>query len=110
LLEMLRSKNGTHEEEARSLFQPGLLRLGARYLVTAKRGKQASDRVAHFHLSNGARIEQINWAADLSEKGLQQSAGLMVNYLYKLPDIEKNHEAYSGHGEITTSSAVRKLL
>lgn len=110
LLEMLRSENGTHEEESRSLFQPGLLRLGARYLVTAKRGKQASDRVAHFHLSNGARIEQINWAADLSEKGLQQSAGLMVNYLYKLPDIEKNHEAYSGHGEITTSSAVRKLL
>ncbi|MDP3479972.1 MAG: malonyl-CoA decarboxylase [Desulfoprunum sp.] len=110
LLAIIGNEAGASEPERRSFIQPGLLRLCARYLTTAKRGKQALDRVAHFHLANGARIEQINWAADLSEKGLQQSAGLMVNYLYKLPDIEKNHEAYSGQGVITTSSAVRKLL
>ena len=110
LLEAIRQEAGRSETETRSTLQPGLLRLGARYLTSAKQGRQALDRVAHFHLTNGARIEQLNWAADLSEKGLQQSAGLMVNYLYKLPDIEKNHEAYSGRGVINTSSGVRKLL
>ena len=84
--------------------------LCARYLLTAKNGKRALDRVAHFHLSNGARIERINWAADLSKNGIGQSAGMMVNYLYNLPDIEKNHEAYTGQGEITASSSVRKHL
>lgn len=110
LLVIIGNESGTSAAEFKSFLQPGLLRLCARYLTTAKRGNQALDRVAHFHLINGARIEQINWAADLSEKGLQQSAGLMVNYLYKLSDIEKNHEAYIGRGAITTSSAVRKLM
>jgi malonyl-CoA decarboxylase len=66
--------------------------------------------VAHFHLTNGARIERINWLGDLSPKGLQQSAGLMVNYLYRLADIEENHEIYSGDGRVSASSATRSLL
>ncbi len=104
-------KNGDSQTEADSrILQPALLRLCARYLMNAKKDRQALDRVAHFHLTNGARIERINWAADLSDKGLRQSAGLMVNYLYKLPEIEKNHESYSGHGGIAVSSGVRKLL
>lgn len=103
-------KGDNHPEIDGKVLQQQLIRLGARYLMKAKKGRQALDRVAHFHLTNGARIEQINWAADLSDKGLQQSAGLMVNYLYKLPDIEKNHEAYSGQGEIAVSSTVRRLL
>ena len=86
------------------------MKLCARYLAVAKKGSQAFDRVAHFHLSNGARIEQINWMADLSDKGLIQSGGLMVNYLYKLNDIEKNHEAYSDKGKVNYSSTVGKLL
>ena len=87
-----------------------LMRLCARYLVEVKRGRQAFDRVAHFHLSNGAQIERINWAGNLSEHGMQQSAGIMVNYLYKLSQIEKNHELYTGSGEVAVSSSVRKLL
>lgn len=86
-----------------------LMRLCARYLISAKKGSQAFDRVSHFHLSNGARIERINWAADLSEKGVTQSGGLMVNYLYNLSDIEKNHENYTGSGEIAASASVNKL-
>ncbi|HEX9462044.1 MAG TPA: malonyl-CoA decarboxylase [Alphaproteobacteria bacterium] len=88
-----------------------LLRLAARYLVQAKRedGK-ALDPVANFHLSNGARVERLNWLADTSKKGLQQSAGLMVNYEYRLDDVEANHEAYEGEGRIVTSSAAAKLL
>ena len=87
-----------------------LKRLCARYLLEAKRGQQAYDRVAHFHLSNGAQIERINWAGDLSPAGVHKSAGIMVNYLYDLSRIEKNHELYTGQGEITASAAVRRLL
>ena len=63
-----------------------------------------------FHLGNGARLERINWLGDLSPKGLRESAGFMVNYLYRLEDIEKNHEAYANQGTIAASSAVKKLL
>ncbi len=88
-----------------------LSRLCARYLTEAKRPDgRALDPVAHFHLSNGARIERINWRADTSAKGVKQSAGLMVNYLYRLGDIEANHEAYAEDGTLAVSSAVRTLL
>ena len=96
-------------------FRPGkvplpLLRLCARYLLYARtpRGR-ALDPVAHFHLSNGARVEQLDWLGDRSPKGLQQSAGIMVNYLYRLGDIEANHEAYRDEGRVAASSAVRGL-
>ena len=64
--------------------------------------------MAKFHLANGATLHQINWAADLSKKGLQQSAGLMVNYLYELDKVEEQHEAFS-RGEIMASRAVSRL-
>jgi malonyl-CoA decarboxylase len=82
----------------------------ARYLLEARRGKSAFDRVAHFHLSNGARVERLNWLADTSEAGLANGLGLMVNYRYELSDVDKNHEAYTAEGKITATSAVRKLL
>jgi malonyl-CoA decarboxylase len=97
-------------ELAKALKHP-LQRLCARYLAKEKReGGAAYDRVAHFHLSNGSRIERLNWLADTSAKGMGQSAGMMVNYLYKLDDIETNHEAYRGEGKVMTSSAIRALL
>ncbi|MCA3245795.1 MAG: malonyl-CoA decarboxylase family protein [Azospirillum sp.] len=87
-----------------------LTRLCASYLMGAKRADgRAADPVAHFHLSNGARLERINWRADMSGKGLRQSAGMMVNYLYRLADIEANHEAYAADGAVTAASAVRAL-
>jgi malonyl-CoA decarboxylase len=95
---------------AATLREP-LLRLGARYLVHAHAPSgRALDPVAHFHLSNGARVERLNWLGDVSEKGLQQSAGLMVNYLYRQGDIESNHEAYRDEGLVAASSAVRNLI
>ena len=93
-----------------SVLQPILMRLCAHYLLQARNGQRARNRVAHFHLSNGARIERINWLADTSSRGLAQSGGLMVNYLYKLEDIERNHEAYTGKGEVTAGPAVKKLV
>lgn len=87
-----------------------MLRLCAHYLLQEKgRGGRAADPVAHFHLTNGARVERLNWLGDISAKGLQQSAGIMVNYLYRLADIETNHEAYRGEGEVAAGSAVRHL-
>jgi malonyl-CoA decarboxylase len=99
-----------HLDDTReSPLKPILLRLCAAYLLNAKRGRQAHDRVSHFHLSNGAKIERINWGADRSAKGLEQSAGMMVNYHYQLPQIEKNHESYTGTGVIACSGGVVRL-
>ncbi len=92
---------------ARAL-QPGLTRLAAHYLVLAKAGDRPYDPVARFHLGNGARIERINTLADNSPNGLQQSFGLMVNYLYDPDAIESNLEAFSREGVVATSGAVRR--
>jgi malonyl-CoA decarboxylase len=89
--------------------EPVLARLCARYLLSEGRGKRALDPVAHFHLSNGARVERINMLADTSDKGLRESAGMMVNYLYDPAQIEGNHEAYAGEGRRTASTTVRRL-
>jgi malonyl-CoA decarboxylase len=95
---------------AEALREP-LLRLCARYLQLDKAATgRARDPVAHFHLSNGARMERLDWAADLSPKGLQQSAGIMINYLYRLSEIEENHEAYTGEGRIVASAPLRALI
>jgi malonyl-CoA decarboxylase len=54
-------------------------------------------------------VERINWLADISANGLRKSAGMMVNYLYRLRDIEENHEAFAGEGRIIASATVRSL-
>lgn len=101
-----------HKDAAKAaLLKPILMRLVAHYLVKEKRrGNQALDPVAHFHLSNGARLEQINWLGDTSAKGFKQSAGLMVNYHYILSDIDQNHEDYVTDGTVNTSKAVQAIL
>lgn len=121
----LRSGLGDGETLRGLLYEPGweriteistaleapLLRLSAAYLVNDRRGEAfAADPVAHFHLSNGARIERLNWLADTSGNGIRQSCGIMVNYVYKLSEIESNHESYKGEGKIKLSSAVRGLV
>jgi len=90
------------------VLKPILMRLGARYLVRETRNSKALDRVAHFHLGNGARIERLNWLGDPSLNGLKQACGLMVNYRYKLEDVDANHEAYAD-GKIVASNEVRRL-
>lgn len=92
------------------LLRPILIRQCTHYLLNVKRGQSAMDRVEHFHLTNGARLERLNWLADTSANGLRQSAGMMVNYLYKLREIERNHEAYSDAGQVAASPAVRRVL
>lgn len=93
-----------------ALLKPVLLRLCAHYLVREKKGDRALDPVAHFHLSNGAQLEQMNWLGDTSAKGFRQSAGIMVNYHYKLADIDDNHEDYVTDGRIASSKAMQQWL
>ena len=93
---------------ARSLERP-LLGLCAHYLLNAKRGGEPLDTVARFHLGNGARMERLNWLADVSEPGMARSAGIMVNYVYRLDEIERNHEAYANRHEVVSSAKLTVL-
>jgi malonyl-CoA decarboxylase len=87
-----------------------LQQLCAHYLTRVRRkDDRPLDTVARFHLRNGARLERVNWAADSSPRGIAQSAGIMVNYLYELEDVERNHEAYVNEGKITVSRRVESL-
>ena len=111
-LKMLLARPDWHtDENAVKALRGPLLRLCARYLSRERRPgtTQALDPVAHFHLTNGARMERLNWLGDTSKNGFAQSAGLMINYLYKLSDIDDNHEAYTAKGRVTVSSAIRGL-
>jgi malonyl-CoA decarboxylase len=81
----------------------------ARYLLNAKRGKEPLDSVARFHLANGASLERLNWMADPSSQGVQRSFGLMANYLYRVDDLDRNHEAYAGEYRIVASRSIRQL-
>jgi malonyl-CoA decarboxylase len=89
--------------------QTELSSLCAYYLVHAKRGKEPLDPVARFHLRNGARLDRVNPLGDTSPGGLKQSAGFMVNYVYDLPDVERNHELYTGEFRVSASREVEKL-
>lgn len=97
------------ETQQQTLREP-LMKQAARYLAQERRGDRALDPVAHFHLSNGARMEQLNWLANLSEPGLQQSAGLMVNYHYRLGDVEQNSQNYLEQAQVRTSASIAALL
>jgi malonyl-CoA decarboxylase len=87
-----------------------LLPLCAAYLARARRDGQLLDPVARFHLRNGARLERINWAADLSPQALAGSVGIMVNYLYRLDQVERNHEDFVNEGRVVSSRRVDALL
>ena len=110
IADLLASPWQRDERAVEALRQP-LTRLAARYLLLARDDSdEPLDRVARFHLSNGARIERLNFLADNSAPGLRQSFGMMVNYRYKPGDIEANHEAFKGERRIVASTAVKSLL
>jgi len=88
--------------------QQALLQWAALYLVHQSPAA-GGDPVARFHLDNGARLERINPQGNASPKGLKQAAGLMVNYLYDLPNIDACHDRFV-HGEVAHSRAIGRLL
>jgi len=94
-------------ETAGDAERAALLALASIYLRTTTPAGDG-DPVAKFHLGNGARLQRINWAADLSRNGLKQSGGLMVNYLYDLERIEENHQKFLD-GTVVHAQAVARL-
>jgi malonyl-CoA decarboxylase len=98
------------EATAEAVREP-LLRAAAWYYLRARTPRGTPlDSVARFHLGNGARLERLDFLADTSERALRQSHGLMVNYLYDLEHIERNHEAYAQQHAIVAAGAITRLV
>lgn len=110
VLSCLRQEGWHSDEKLAAQLKKPLLGLCAHYLLNEKLDDRPVDPVAQFHLGNGARLERINWLGDVSSKGLKESAGLMVNYLYDLKRIERYHESYMNSGKIVYSSSVKSLM
>ena len=98
----------THAIPPQDMREP-LEGLAAWYLTHEWVGGHGADPVARFHLGNGARLERINWVADTADKALAQSFGLMVNYVYDLGDVERNHEEYVNRRRVMASGTVERL-
>jgi malonyl-CoA decarboxylase len=98
-------------KEPRTLadIQQQLTRLCARYLLQAKQRSDPLDPVERFHLGNGARLERLNWLADTSPNGMRRSAGMMVNYVYRLAEVERNHEAYAREHKVIAARRLEDL-
>ncbi|HYZ21501.1 MAG TPA: malonyl-CoA decarboxylase [Rhodopila sp.] len=122
----LTGEDGWWQDPARAeLLRAPLLRLCATYLMRpdltrpdptrpdpTRPGQdgRAVDPVARFHLGNGARLERINWLGNTSARGMHESFGMMVNYLYDPDAIEANHEAYVHSGKVAHSAQIDALL
>jgi malonyl-CoA decarboxylase len=109
LLTKLEDPKWFENEKLAAELQKVLVPLCARYLLEEKQGKEPLDPVARFHLKNGARLEQINWLGDTSAIGMERSAGLMANYVYRLGDVERNHELYTQDFKIAAAKEVQAL-
>jgi len=110
-LSILDEPGWSTDPEKAETVREAFLSAAAFYFLEAKDAKgRPIDPVARFHLGNGARLERLNLLGDVSANGLKQSHGLMVNYLYALDEIEKNHEAFAEKGQVAASPMVRKAL
>jgi malonyl-CoA decarboxylase len=111
LLDRLRGGDGADDVQAHAGpgIQREVTRLCAYYLLFAKKNRAPLDPVARFHLANGATLERLNWMGDTSPAGLNRSLGLTANYVYRLPDLEHNHEGYAKHFKVSASRKVERL-
>lgn len=107
---MLEDRQWTAAGTDRPELAETLLALCARYFAERRADGQPIDPVARFHLRNGARLDRINWLGDVSQKGVRQSLGLMVNYRYDLDEVDDNHEAYANERALAVSTPVRNLM
>ncbi|MFL5256146.1 MAG: malonyl-CoA decarboxylase [Rhodopila sp.] len=108
-LSVLQTENWQDQSPVERALQVPLTRLCALYLTTSGPRGAPIDPVARFHLGNGARLEQINWMGNTAPRGIAESCGIMVNYLYDPEQIEANHEAFV-RGTIVRSQSVDALL
>ncbi|KAG0330317.1 hypothetical protein BGZ99_006010 [Dissophora globulifera] len=104
LAAILSNSSTFSSHETMSQLRPILTRLCARYILLEKRRHLALDPVANFHIRNGACAHRLNWLGDTSAKGMEESFGMMINYLYSLDHIEMNNQQYLQNGTISVSS------
>lgn len=110
-LALLDGSGWWRNEDMTAQVRDSVMRAAAWYFLRARNDRgMPVDAVARFHLGNGARLERINWLADTSDRAMAQADGLMVNYLYDLNEIEKNHEAYAEGRTVVASGNVQRLL
>jgi malonyl-CoA decarboxylase len=106
----MQSNDWADDPSKSARLEPALLALAAHYLTKAKASSGVPlDPVARFHGRNGARLERINWKADVSPAGLENGHGIMVNYAYRVGEIERNHETFASTGRLAVSNAVARL-
>jgi malonyl-CoA decarboxylase len=110
LLPELERDGWWHDLAQSEKLRPALMRLCALYLTRQPSPGSRVDPVARFHLGNGARLERINWFGNAARRAIQESFGIMVNYLYDHDSIEDNHEAFVRDGAIVRSPDVDTLL
>ena len=93
-----------------NINEDALLKEALIYLMDSKREDGfPKDPVAKFHLGNGAILERVNLNSDLSAKGIEQSKGVMVNYLYDLDALEQNHELFFTTKKVQQSGTITSL-
>ncbi|ORY43324.1 MCD-domain-containing protein [Rhizoclosmatium globosum] len=95
LKSLIENDNWIQDESLKKALEPILIRLCSRYILIEKKRSNALDPVANFHIRNGACVYQLDWMGDMSNKGIGQSYGMMINYLYDLPSVEENHILYT---------------
>ena len=110
LLSLLKREAWWEDSAVVEALRRPLVRLCALHLASPVGAGSASDPVARFHLGNGARLERINWLGNVAPRGITESFGLMVNYLYDPDTIEANHEAFARDGTVMRSPAIDALL
>ena len=110
LLAQIETDAGWLDSPQSDSIKPQLMRLCATYLTRHASAREPADPVARFHLGNGARLQRINWHGNSAPRGIQESFGIMVNYLYDLETIESNHEAFVKEATVVRSAEVDALL
>jgi malonyl-CoA decarboxylase len=110
LLPKLARDGWWNDPEQSERLRAALLRLCATYLTRPALPGNRIDPVARFHLGNGARLERINWLGNTGPRAIDESFGIMVNYLYDHDSIENNHEAFVRGGTIVRSLEVDALM
>jgi len=110
LMSELSAPNWLQSSERASRLEGQLVPLCAYYLLRAKQGSEPADPIARFHLSNGARLERLNWLGDPSDAGMHRSFGLTANYVYRLGDLERNHAAYTRDRRVVAARRIESLV
>jgi malonyl-CoA decarboxylase len=98
-----------HRGDAAAGAESLLMPAAAYYLTQLRDGDEPYDAVARFHLGNGAVLERLNWMGDTSPHGMERSFGIMANYVYRLNEVERNHELFVNEQRVLAAPSIAQL-